>query len=124
MPTVRHRSRHLATAATLAADYKAQGIDRQRAFSQFVIDRSIKPELGARDFYAVYDSVSPQRFVEIEIEGEIEITHVLVETYALDHPKRICLVSEDDHAIGWITEYGMTGATPRQFVESLTPIGD
>jgi hypothetical protein len=52
-------SRVHANAADLAADYKAKGIERQASYSQFVRDRDLKPEMDAKEFYAIYDSVTP-----------------------------------------------------------------
>jgi hypothetical protein len=51
-------NRLTADAADLAADYKSRGMSRQRAWSQFVIDRGLRPGMDAKDFYAVYDRVS------------------------------------------------------------------
>lgn len=48
----------IANAADLAADYKARGMDRYRAWDQFVIDRALRPDMDARDFYLVYEAVS------------------------------------------------------------------
>jgi hypothetical protein len=45
-------------AADLAADYKARGMGKYRAWDQFVIDRALRPEIDARSFYGVYESVS------------------------------------------------------------------
>jgi len=56
------KNRLTANAADLAADYKAKGIERQATYSQFVKDRALKPEMDAKDFYEIYDSVSPKLF--------------------------------------------------------------
>jgi hypothetical protein len=50
-----------ANAADLAADYKARGMDRFRAWDQFVIDRALKPDIDAKTFYATYDRVTASR---------------------------------------------------------------
>jgi hypothetical protein len=58
-------SRLTASAADLAADYKARGIERQATYSRFVQDRALKPEMDAKEFYAIYDSVTPKLFEPI-----------------------------------------------------------
>jgi len=55
-------SRLTANAADLAADYKAKDIERQATYSQFVKDRALKPEMNAKEFYAIYDSVAPKLY--------------------------------------------------------------
>jgi len=49
-----------ANAADLAADYKARGIERQASYSQFVKDRALKPEMDAKEFFKIYDRVTPE----------------------------------------------------------------
>jgi hypothetical protein len=49
--------RRKVNAADLAAEYKSRGIDRQRAWSQFVIDRGLNPGIDAKEFYRIYDSL-------------------------------------------------------------------
>jgi len=56
----RVKTRYELNAADLAADYKAQGIERQSSYSQFVKDRDLKPEMDAGDFFKIYDSVTPK----------------------------------------------------------------
>jgi len=50
--------------AALCADYKARRLERSRAWSQFVIDRSLNPRMDAGEFYSVFDSVSAQPLSE------------------------------------------------------------
>mgnify|MGYP001620067097 FL=1 len=42
----------------LAQDYKARGLGRSRSWSQFVIDKGLRPDMDAEDFYSIYDCVS------------------------------------------------------------------
>ena len=59
-PVEKPVERLTANAADLAADYKARGMDSRRAWSQFVIDRALKPEMDAKDFYKIYEKASPK----------------------------------------------------------------
>jgi hypothetical protein len=106
----------------LAGDYKSRGIDRQSSYSHFVRDRNLKPSIDAAEFFKIYDAaiaVPIQRFLTQEtIEG---MTHILIEIYS-PVPKRIKLLEEHETHIKWVTNFGMTGSTRREFVESLTPI--
>jgi hypothetical protein len=45
-----------ASVGSLASDYKARGLGRSRSWSQFVIDRSLKPEMNAKEFYKYWDA--------------------------------------------------------------------
>lgn len=45
------------SAADLAAEYKARRMERTRAWSEFVKDRGLRPEMNAKDFYAIFDQV-------------------------------------------------------------------
>ncbi len=79
-----HESRLNANAADLAADYKARGIETNAAYSQFVRDRALKPEMDAKEFINIYNSVTPKLFepkkpklakptkpeIEVTIKGE------------------------------------------------------
>jgi hypothetical protein len=58
-------NRFTANAADLAADYKARGINRQATYSMFVMDRALKPEISAKEFFAIFDIVSPSMIKEL-----------------------------------------------------------
>ncbi len=55
-PSVTLPNRLTANAADLAADYKYRGMDRARAWDQFVIDRALRPDMDAKEFYRLFDS--------------------------------------------------------------------
>jgi len=57
--TIIRIQRLTARAADLAADYRARGLNRFVAWDTFVKDRALKPEMGAKKFYALYESVVP-----------------------------------------------------------------
>lgn len=103
----------------LAGDYKARGIDRQSSYSQFVKDRNLNPGIDAKDFFAIYDlaiaKLISRHIVNEKVEG---MTHILTETYS-DIPKHIKLLQEHETHIEWVTDFGMSGSTPRAFIKSL-----
>ena len=72
--TTLHTDQLTANAADLAAHYKFQGMERTRAWSQFVIDRALKPEMDAKEFYAIFDSVYPCPLLQTA-EVEFKATH-------------------------------------------------
>lgn len=106
----------------LAGDYKFRGIERQAAYSAFIRDRNLKPGIDAKEFFAIYDSAIAlpiKRYLSNEkVEG---MTHILVESYS-DIPKNIKLLEEYETHIRWITDFGMTGSTPKIYISSLEPI--
>lgn len=61
----RAANRYAASAQALTADYKAQGLDRQASWSQFVKDRGLKPEIDAKAFYAIFDNAAPIPLIEV-----------------------------------------------------------
>lgn len=51
-------NRYTASHADLAADYKARGMKRHQAWDQLIIDRGLVPGIDAKEFYALFDSVT------------------------------------------------------------------
>jgi hypothetical protein len=45
-------------ASYLAAEYKRLGYDKYYAWDKFIIDRALKPEMNAKEFYAIFESVT------------------------------------------------------------------
>ena len=115
-------NRLTANAADLAADYKARGIDRQATYSHFVSDRALKPEIDAKEFFAIFDVVSPKRIIDEIITIQFHPTHWDVEL------EEYVQVSKDDNGVYhmlWAT--GHQGTNPPGFpmekYKPLTPDG-
>ncbi len=119
-PTVVKRDRTTASTADLAADYKARGMSRQRAWSQFVIDKSLRPGIDAKEFYKVFDSVPLKLFKEVDVQGDVKATHILKETYTPE--RRVQILNETEGYVEWVDEHGTVGSTPREFIESLKSV--
>jgi len=60
------KNRLEAKPSELAADYRSRGMDRQRAWSEFVKDKGLKPGIDAKEFYRIYDSASSKAFDKAE----------------------------------------------------------
>lgn len=68
-------NRYTASHADLAADYKARGMERHRAWDQLIADRGLRPGIDAKAFYALFDSVTACALVgKVETVG-FEATH-------------------------------------------------
>lgn len=68
------KNRTTANAADLAADYKFRRMEKFLAWDNFVIDRQLKPEMDAKEFYALFDSVTPALYASFA-DANIEPTH-------------------------------------------------
>jgi hypothetical protein len=113
-----------ASAEDLAADYKAKGYSAQTAYGQFVKDRALKPEMDAKEFSKIFNSVSPKLLRgETVTTKASEFSMVLKETFS-DKPKRVKVVKKDENSIQWIADNGMTGSTPKNYVEYLKPVDE
>jgi hypothetical protein len=110
-------------ARILAADYKASGIDKQSSYGYFVKDRNLKPELTAKEFFKIYDAVSPtklKRHILLLALGDAELTHTVEQN---NQPARkIKLLEKNQHYIRFVFENGSSGTTPLSQVQSLTEL--
>jgi hypothetical protein len=99
-------NRYTANAADLAADYKWRGFERHYAWDMFVKERGLKPEMSAKEFYALFDSVSA-RAIDTLCEVEFEPTHMDTLLNVL------CQITDDErgvHHIVW--SHGVSGSNP------------
>jgi hypothetical protein len=55
--TERMLDRRKIAASMLFADYKARGLSRHQAWGQFVRDRGLNPEIGAKQAYDLFEQV-------------------------------------------------------------------
>jgi len=82
--------RRKASVYKLAADYKARGMERTRAWSEFVKDRSLQPEIDAKEFYKYYDVVDPKPLKEgSEPEGERKPKQAYIDPETIDFGRRV-----------------------------------
>jgi hypothetical protein len=92
----------------LAADYKFHGMDKFRAWDQYVIDMGLRPEINAGDFYAIFESVtaSPRQIFNRRPTGFIATHHDTM--FDID-----CQITVDSLGVWSIVwENGHTGSHP------------
>jgi hypothetical protein len=103
---IKTENRLTANAADLAAEYKYRGLDRYLAWDTFVHNRGLKPEMNAKEFYAIFDSASPCPIDE-RVTVDFEATHM---DTLLDVP---CQITDDDRGVHYIVwSHGVSGTNP------------
>lgn len=107
-------------AADLAADFKSRGLDKYVAWDQFIIARGLKPELDAKDFYALFASVSPKPLNNFRLPVGYNPTHrdTLIDLE--------CQITIDEMGVQHIVwSDGHTGSNPPGFdVDRFLPLVD
>lgn len=89
----------------LCGIYKARGIKRCQAWSRFVIDRALRPEMDAKAFYAIFEHSTPIVLREA-VAPVIRPTH---DDMFLGCPVEVG-ATNCGHRILWLN--GMTGHEP------------
>ena len=105
--TVTQRGNYLtASPYALAADFKARGMDKYRAWDEFVKARALRPEISAQEFYGIFGSASPHPLVT-RTEIDFQPTH---------HDTLLgmdCQVTTDERGVHYIVwADGSTGSNP------------
>lgn len=96
--------RRAASAQALASDYKWRRFERHLAWDQFVIDRDLKPEMNAKDFYNLFDSAYSCPFYTVL---QVAFTPTHIDTIAdLNVP---CSISGEGKPYNIVWANGMTG---------------
>lgn len=106
------------TDAELAAYLKSLKIERQATFSQFIILRSLNPGIDAKDYFAIYDAVTPAPLPIVD-DGKAPPAATHIDTlYGFS-----CSITRGDYGtykMVWYSEDGeviMNGSNP----ESMPP---
>lgn len=63
------------SAADLAADFKWRGLSKYVAWDQYIISLGLKPQMDAKDFYALFDAVSPKPLNDYRLPADYKPTH-------------------------------------------------
>lgn len=58
----------------LAANYKFIGMNKFRAWDQYVIDTGLKPRINAKDFYNIYEVVTPEPYQTAKLPDDFRNT--------------------------------------------------
>ncbi len=110
--------RKIVSIADLASDYKFRGLDKTRAWDQFIIDRSLKPEINAGEFYKIFKSVNPKELKNIGRElVDFNPTHIDI---LLDQYVQIKMIKRDTYfyyELLW--EDGRSGSNPPNHVPEI-----
>jgi hypothetical protein len=110
------------TPEQLAADYKARGVDRQAAYSKFIQDMALSPGMDAKEFFKIFDKVTPKQLKRTVGVEAVEPTHIIRYKDKRFTPKKVQITSETDAVVKWVSDIGQTGSDPKEYVKSITPI--
>jgi hypothetical protein len=113
--------RHGASARDLAADYKSRGIERTMAWNEFIKDRGLKPEMDAKEFYALYDRVSASPLGRDSETVDFKPTHTYLPT-----GKRVMVTKDESGINRLVFEDGGSGSEPPGALDAsrFRPIGE
>lgn len=110
---------------TSAAIWKRDGVSRNSSWSLWLKSTGLKPEMDAKDWYAIWDTTMAAAPDE---KVDFEATHWM----ALNHPGYppepfpVMLVEENEYFVRYYREYspGDIGlcSDPRQYITSFEPI--
>jgi len=101
-----HPDRKHANAADLAADYKSRGYTRFYAWDMFVRDRDLSPEMSAKEFYSLFDSVVAS---SMTTRRNIDFTPTHIDT---NMGGMLCQVKDMVKWYDIVWACGMTGSNP------------
>ena len=110
-------NRTTASAEALASDYKWRQLERHLAWDQFVIDRNLKPEMNAKEFYTLFDSAYPVPFYEV---ADVSFRPTHVDTLAGLNVE--CQAIFDGKLFVMLWANGMTGTEFAPLSERFVPI--
>jgi hypothetical protein len=102
----KHANLASANAADLAAEYKYRGYEKHYAWDMFVKNRELKPEMNAKDFYALFDSVSACA-IDKRVTVDFDATHY-------DNLLKMnCQITELEKWFEIVWSDGTTGSNPK-----------
>lgn len=98
---------YITNASDLAADYKNRGMNKYRAWDQFVIDRGLKPEMNAKDFYEIFAFTTAKPLVTYTRPLNFNATHF--DNYL---KKEVSIIQDGLGVFNMVWEDGRTGSNP------------
>ncbi len=112
--------RLIASVEVLVADYKARGIERSAAYSQFVIDRALRPEMNAKEFFIIWDRgascLLPTRHQQAT--GQL-VTIQYTQEYGEWPSREAVITSRGEYRIVWIDKNGTSGSDPLSLIMNI-----
>lgn len=110
---------HEMTTDELVAFVKAEEPNPQIGYGLFVKYRSLKPEIGAKEFNAIFANVSGNRQVT-RTTTDFNPTH---QRELGGHVQQVQTTKQEDGRISWVSDKGATGTDPEAFFnKTFTPI--
>lgn len=110
-------NRLAASPQALASDYKWRRLERHLAWDQFVIDRNLKPEMNAKEFYTLFESAYAVPFYTVE---DVSFSPTHVDTLGgFNVP---CMATFDGELFVMLWANGMTGTEFAPLSERFVPI--
>lgn len=103
-------NRMAVSAQELAADYVYRGLDLREAWNQFIMDRSLRPEIDIKALGKIMKTVSPCPLETIRV---IEFNPTHQDTFL----EVRCEIARNEGYMGIVWETGMTGSYPLAFAE-------
>ena len=93
--------------ADMAAGYKFDGMDKYRAWDQYIIDMGLKPQINSSEFYSIFQTVTAKPLREYKLPTGYKRTH-------FDNLlKKHCMMTVNrDGVYDIIWEDGHTGGYP------------
>jgi len=93
--------------AELASYYKSRGYDKYYAWDEYIKARLLRPNIDAKEFYKLYEAVSPGFSPYEEVEVDFTPTHY--DTMLKCHVQ----IKQDERGVyQMIWENGCTGSNP------------
>jgi hypothetical protein len=80
--------------------------DKQSLYGRYVSERSLKPDIDAKEFYQIFDSVGPNMHVKME-EVDFSPTHIYKATGL-----KVMIFNDDIGCFKFVDERGGTGSWP------------
>ena len=94
----------------LIASYKHSGMDNKLGWSQFIKDRLLKPEIDAKEFYKIWQTVSARPLTTETNKVEFIATHY-------DNLQKMHVQNTQmDGYVKHLWEDGSTGSTPNKYI--------
>lgn len=111
-------NRLTASVQELASDYKWRRLERHMAWDMFVIDRNLKPDMNAKDFFIIFDAAYPCPLYTVQT---VDFSPTHVDTL-VDMPCQIMRQGDIYHVV-WAN--GMTGSMPQHLLgDRFVPIAE
>ena len=98
----------------MAADFKYRGMDKYRAWDQYIINTGLKPQIDAKEFYDIFAGVNPEPLCKYELPYGYCPTH---RDMFLNQE---CMITVQDGYYSIVWDNGHTGSNPGKLSDEPT----